>query len=108
MTSDLRAPRALLAALADQTRWQILVQLGESPSSASRLAEHLPVSRPAIIKHLKALVATGFVTSERQGKEVVYRVIGARLSALAKDLDAIGRAWDNRLARLKHRAEEPS
>lgn len=60
------------------------------------------------MKHLKVLLATGLVTSERRGKEVVYSVIGARLSTLAKDLDAIGRTWDNRLARLKHRAEGPS
>lgn len=108
MNTEVQAPSSVFAALADETRWQILVRLGEAPASASALTRTMPVSRQAIMKHLTVLESEGLVTSERRGKEIVYSAIGARLSALARDLDVIGQGWDNRLARLKNEAERPS
>jgi len=51
------------------------------------------------------LAAAGLVEPERAGKQLRYRAIGARLSLLAQQLDAIGRGWDARLERLKAIAE---
>lgn len=99
------APVAQLAALADDTRWRILELLGSTPRSASELALELPVTRQAIAKHLAVLEAAGLVESVREGRSVKHRAIGARLSALADRLDAIGRGWDARLERLARRAE---
>ena len=98
----------VFAALADDTRWQILVRLGERPASASALAGELPVSRQAIGKHLDVLKAAGLVESEQRGREVVHRPLGARLSTLARELEAIAAAWDVRLARVKELAEAPT
>ena len=39
----------VFAALGDETRWTILARLAERPSSASRLAPELPISRQAIV-----------------------------------------------------------
>jgi hypothetical protein len=36
---------------------------------------------------------------------VRYRALGARLSALATELETIGRRWDQRLAAIKRIAE---
>jgi hypothetical protein len=33
--------------------------------------------------------------------------VGARLGALARELDRIGRSWENRLLRIKELAERP-
>ncbi|SFS16579.1 Helix-turn-helix domain-containing protein [Agrococcus baldri] len=99
------APTAQLSALADDTRWRILELLGSRPRSASELATELPVSRQAIAKHLAVLEAAGLVDAVREGRSVRHRAIGARLSALADRLDAIGRGWEQRLERLAHRAE---
>jgi len=41
----------------------------------------------------------------RVGREVRYRVVGSELSATARRLDAIGREWEHRLARIKEIAE---
>lgn len=98
---------AVCAALGDPTRWEILTRLGEGPMSASALARVLPVSRQAIGKHLDVLRAVGLVESEQRGREVVHLVVGARLNALARELDRIGRSWETRLLRLKERAERP-
>jgi len=100
------APTTMFAALADDTRWGILTRLGEAPASASALARELPVSRQAIVKHLEVLRAAGLVEAEQQGRELVHRAIGGRLSDLARDLDRIARAWDRRLATIKRLAED--
>ena len=96
----------VFAALGDDTRWAILVRLGEAPASASALARELPVSRQAIVKHLDVLSAAGLVESERQGRELVHRPLGGRLSAVARELERIGKSWETRLARIKRLAEE--
>ena len=98
----------LCAALGDETRWQILGLLGSRAASASELARELPVSRQAIAKHLELLAQVGLADRERAGREVRYRALGARLTELADQLEAIGRGWDTRLARLKDVAENLS
>lgn len=97
---------AVFGILADETRWQILTELGAQDLSASALAGRLPVSRQAIAKHLTALADAGLVESLRVGREIRYRALGGRLSALADELEAIGRRWDRRLAAIKRIAEE--
>ncbi len=96
----------VLAVLADETRWQILTELGAQDLSASALATRMPVSRQAIAKHLAVLADAGLVEPVRVGREVRYRSLGSRLSALAAELDRIGRQWDRRLAAIKRLAEE--
>ena len=91
----------VFAALSDETRWSILEAVGAADLSASALARQLPVSRQAIAKHLEALAQVGLVESVKVGRELRYRAIGASLSAAARRLEAIGAAWDRRLADLK-------
>lgn len=96
---------AALAVLADETRWNILTELGRADLSASALAEKLPVSRQAIAKHLSVLSGAGLVESVKVGREIRYRALGAKLSSLATELEHIGRQWDRRLAAIKRIAE---
>jgi DNA-binding transcriptional ArsR family regulator len=95
----------VFAALGDETRWSVLAALGEGDASASALAGRLPVSRQAIAKHLAVLQEVGLVEPVRVGREVQYRVLGARLRATATRLDEIGTEWDRRLAAIKEIAE---
>jgi DNA-binding transcriptional ArsR family regulator len=99
-------PTGVFAALADDTRWEILTRVGEAPASASALARELPVSRQAIVKHLEVLRAAGLVEAEQRGRELVHRAIGGRLSDVARDLDRIAATWERRLTALKRLAEE--
>lgn len=105
MTSTAFDPVVVCAALADDTRWQVLQRLGEQDRSASELAELLPVSRQAIGKHLQQLEAAGLVQRHRDGRSVRYRALGGQLSRLGTHLDMIGRAWEERLGRLREVAE---
>jgi DNA-binding transcriptional ArsR family regulator len=95
----------VLAALGDESRWRVLEALGEGDASASALAGRLPISRQAIAKHLGVLREVGLVEPVRSGREVQYRVLGAHLRTTASRLDAIGAAWDRRLAVIREIAE---
>ncbi len=96
---------AVLAVLADETRRNSLTAIGSQDLSASALAHGLPISRQAIAKHLAVLSDAGLVESVSVGREIRYRALGARLSALATELENIGREWDRRLAAIKRIAE---
>jgi DNA-binding transcriptional ArsR family regulator len=95
----------VFAALADETRWDILTRLGARELSASALAAELPVTRQAIAKHLAALAEAGLVEAVPIGREIRYRALGARLHAMATELDRIGAEWDHSLARIAAIAE---
>ncbi len=98
---------AVFAALADPTRWRVLRTLAQSgEATATTLAAGMPVSRPAVIKHLGVLDRAGLVTRRRAGREVRFRVEPARLEATAREMTALAAAWDRRLSALKALAEE--
>lgn len=100
------SPVALCSALADHTRWEVLRRVGERPLSASELAEQLPVTRQAVARHLTVLHEVGLVEATREGRQLRYRALGEPLTRLARDLDTIGRGWEQRLDRLRSLAEE--
>jgi DNA-binding transcriptional ArsR family regulator len=98
---------AVFAALADPTRWRLLGMLAQrGEGTATTLAAELPVTRPAVIKHLGVLDRAGLVTHRRAGREVRYRVEPARLDETARRIADLAAAWDGRLAALKALAEE--
>ncbi|WP_245642941.1 ArsR/SmtB family transcription factor [Piscicoccus intestinalis] len=99
------SPVAMCAALADDTRWEILCRVGEQALSASELAERVPVTRQAIAHHLAVLAEAGLVESAREGRQLRYRALGWRLTRLAAQLDAVGRGWEHRLDRFRQIAE---
>ena len=96
----------IFAALADPTRWRVLTLLAErGEATATTLAGEMPVSRVAVIQHLSVLDRAGLVESRRKGREVRYTVRPDRLTATARQLDAMAGEWDARLAAIKRLAE---
>ena len=96
----------VFAALADPTRWQVLSLLAaRGEGTATTLASELPVSRPAVIKHLNVLDRAGLVQGRRNGREVRFVVRPERLDATAQWLAGIASEWDARLAAIKRIAE---
>jgi DNA-binding transcriptional ArsR family regulator len=78
---------AVLEALGDRTRRQIVHRLRAGPSSVGELAAALPVSRPAVSQHLTVLRRSGLVRYEELGTRNVYRLDPAGLSELRAWLD---------------------
>jgi DNA-binding transcriptional ArsR family regulator len=103
---DAEAVDSVLVALADPTRRQLLDLLAaHGEATATTLAERLPVSRQAVVKHLVVLDAAGLVSSSRVGREVRYAVRPAALNATARWMAALASDWDRRLANIKRIAE---
>jgi DNA-binding transcriptional ArsR family regulator len=97
----------LFAALSDPTRRQVLDLLAaRGEGSASGLAAAMPVSRPAVVKHLTVLDRAGLVESRRRGREVLYSVRPEPLEAAARWMTGLAADWDRRLAALKRLAEQ--
>ena len=80
-----------LAALADPTRRLVFETVARAPCAVGRLAETLPVSRPAVSQHLKVLVEAGLLHSEPQGNRRIYSLRAEGLSDLRAYLDQF---WD--------------
>jgi DNA-binding transcriptional ArsR family regulator len=97
---------SVLAALADPTRRRLLDLLAaHGEATATTLAERLPVSRQAVVKHLAVLDAARLVSGSRVGREVRYAVRPAALDATAQWMAALAADWDRRLANIKRIAE---
>nr|WSX48098.1 metalloregulator ArsR/SmtB family transcription factor [Streptomyces sp. NBC_00974] len=98
---------SVLAALADPTRRRLLDLLAaRREATATTLADGLPVSRQAVVKHLAVLDAAGLVSGSRVGREVRYTVRPAALDATARWMATLATDWDRRLAAIKRVAEE--
>ena len=63
-----------LSALGDPTRLAIFEMIGAHPKAVNELAAGLPVSRPAVSQHLRALRDAGLVLERREGRHVHYRI----------------------------------
>ena|SRR5437870_5214202 len=96
-----------LAALADPTRRRLLDRVNRRSVRASDLGRGLPMSRPAVSKHLRILREAGLVEAVPEGREVRYR-LASRPTALAEVrdyVDRVSRMWDRALAAFKAFAE---
>jgi DNA-binding transcriptional ArsR family regulator len=70
--------------------------------SVGDIAARMPVSRPAVSQHLKALADAGLVSAQARGTARFYRIERDGLS----DLRAwVAQFWDEPLARFKAHAE---
>jgi DNA-binding transcriptional ArsR family regulator len=95
--------RSSLQVLGDPTRLAVFERLRGGPLAVGELAAQLPVSRPAVSQHLKALKQAGLVADEAVGTRRLYRVEPAGLASLREFLDGF---WDVALSNYKQAAEE--
>src|SRR5215471_15014405 len=94
-----------LAALADPTRRRVFERLKAGPKAVGVIARGLPVSRPAVSQHLKALKEAGLVGDRPEGTRRVYYIDPNGLGALRKWLDQF---WDEALAAFQAEVETAS
>jgi DNA-binding transcriptional ArsR family regulator len=75
--------------LGDPTRRVIFETLAGGPLPVCELARRLPVSRPAVSQHLRALKDAGLVTDHAAGTRRVYQLDPAGLELIRAYLDQI-------------------
>ena len=85
----------VIVAIADPTRWRLLNLLAaRGEGTATNLAAELPVSRPAVAKHLGILDRAGLVRGRRAGREVRYHVRPERLDETARWMSRLASEWE--------------
>lgn len=62
------------SAIADPNRRYLLEELRNGPKTVNELAKGLPISRPAVSQHLKALLDCGLVDVSNQGTRRFYSI----------------------------------
>jgi DNA-binding transcriptional ArsR family regulator len=94
-----------LLALAHEARRDIIASLGDGPRPAGQLGRELPISRPAVSKHLRVLREAGLVESTKVGRQQLYHLTPEGLTQLQKTIEEMGRFWSNAFGRFKAFAE---
>ena len=70
--------------------------------SVREIADDLPISRPAVSRHLRLLKEAGLVVEERRGTRRVYRLHEAGLDAVRAYLEQL---WGDAAARFRLTAD---
>jgi DNA-binding transcriptional ArsR family regulator len=89
------------AALADTTRREILVRLGDGPATITELAEAAGKTLTGIRKHVDVLVEAGLATTEKVGRTRRCRLGAERLDDAMAWITFYQRLWERRLDGLE-------
>jgi DNA-binding transcriptional ArsR family regulator len=88
-------------ALGDPNRRAILELLGRGDRSVGELANGLPISRPAVSRHLRLLKDAGLVTDRVEGTRRLYRLHDEGVEAVRAYLEGV---WGETAARFRRAA----
>lgn len=89
-------------ALGDPNRRAIVELLGGRERSVQEIADVLPISRPAVSRHLRLLKHAGLVVEEARGTRRIYRLHDQGVEAVQAYLE---RVWGDAAARFRLLAE---
>jgi DNA-binding transcriptional ArsR family regulator len=89
-------------ALGDPNRRAILALLGERERSVQELADALPISRPAVSRHLRLLKSAGLVSETPEGTRRIYRLRTEGVDAVRGYIEQV---WGDAAARFRLTAE---
>jgi DNA-binding transcriptional ArsR family regulator len=81
---ELRATLRVFALFGHPLRVVIFQRLARAPQSAGELAHTLPVSRSAVVQHLKRMQSARLVRAARAGRRLVYRIDPSGLAPLVR------------------------
>src|SRR2546422_1929511 len=85
-------------ALGNRYRREIVELLAHKPRSVQEIADRLPISRPAVSRHLRVLNKAGLVSDEQLGTRRVYRLEEQSAEGARRYLQD---RWGNVRGRLK-------
>jgi DNA-binding transcriptional ArsR family regulator len=85
-------------ALGDPNRRAIVELLGGGERSVREIADRLPISRPAVSRHLRLLKQAGLVVEEPRGTRRIYRLHDEGVTAVRTYLE---RVWGEVATRFR-------
>ncbi|MBX7110844.1 MAG: metalloregulator ArsR/SmtB family transcription factor [Dehalococcoidia bacterium] len=89
-------------ALGDPHRRAIVELLGSGGRSVREIADTLPISRPAVSRHLRLLKEAGLVSDRPEGTRRIYELDSEGVAAVQAYLE---RVWGDVAARVRLAAE---
>ena len=89
-------------ALGDDTRREILSLLSRGDKAVNELASALPISRPAVSRHLRLLKNAGLVAERSDGTRRIYHLEETGMRAVQ---DYLERVWGEAAVRFRLLAE---
>jgi DNA-binding transcriptional ArsR family regulator len=89
-------------AMGDGHRREILRLLGGGDKAVNELAAELPISRPAVSRHLRVLKQAGLVAEHAHGNRRIYHLEDAGLQVVQ---DYLARVWGEAATRFRLFAE---
>ena len=90
-------------ALGDPHRRQILGLLRDGERSVGQIAEAMPISRPAVSRHLRLLKEAGFVKERPVGVRRLYALDGLGAAEVRRYLELV---WGEAATRYRMVAED--
>lgn len=97
-----RAAGNAFTALGDDNRRAIVSLLHERDRSVQELADALPISRPAVSRHLRLLKDAGLVSDRSDGSRHIYRLHETGVAQMVAYLDEM---WGEAAVRFRLVAE---
>lgn len=94
------------AALADPTRRAILARLAQGETHVGELVRPLPISGPAVSRHLRVLEQAQLIERSVNAQWRVCRLRGPKLHAARDWLDQYRMFWESSLDQLTELLEE--
>ena len=91
---------ATFQAISDPTRRTILARLAQGEATVQELAEPLPISQPAVSKHLKVLERAGLIERRREAQRRWCRLQAKPLREVAIWATEFQQYWDESFERL--------
>jgi DNA-binding transcriptional ArsR family regulator len=88
------------AALADPVRAGIISMLAASDMNVTEIAEHFPVSRPAVSRHLSVLLRANLVNVREEAQMRIYSLDVTGLDEAERWIESCRNVWNNRLDAL--------
>ena len=85
-------------ALGDPNRRAIVELLGDAERSVQELADLLPISRPAVSRHLRVLKRAGLVVERPLGTRRIYQLHDEGVEAVRAYME---RVWGEAAARFR-------
>ena len=89
-------------ALGDPHRRKIVELLGSGGRSVRTIADAMPISRPAVSRHLRLLKEAGLVVEEQRGTRRIYRLHDEGVDAVRSYME---RVWGDAATRFAFYAE---
>src|SRR3954452_7933367 len=89
-------------ALGDPNRREILRLLGAEDLAVGEIADAMPISRPAVSRHLRLLKDAGLVAERAEGTRRIYQLQGRGLEAVQAYLEGV---WGEAANRFRLVAE---